>query len=47
MPFPEAERRLFHVRICQKCNARNPWKSTLCRKCGCKDLRKKHAEKKA
>jgi large subunit ribosomal protein L40e len=39
--FPEAEKRLFHVKICMKCNARNPWKSRKCRKCGSKALRPK------
>ena len=42
--FPEAERRLFHMKICMKCNARNPWKATMCRKCGYKALRSKNKD---
>ncbi len=39
--FPEAEARLFRVKICMDCNARNALKATRCRKCGAKDLRMK------
>ncbi|MFQ6105834.1 MAG: 50S ribosomal protein L40e [Candidatus Hydrothermarchaeaceae archaeon] len=42
--FPEAERRLFHVKICRKCNAKNPWNAYKCRKCGSKALRAKRRE---
>ncbi len=42
--FPEAEKRLFHVKICRKCNARNPWAARKCRKCGYKSLRTKRKE---
>jgi large subunit ribosomal protein L40e len=45
--FPEAEKRLFHVKICRKCNAKNPWKAEKCRKCGSKALRPKRKEIKA
>jgi large subunit ribosomal protein L40e len=45
--FPEAERRLFHLKICRKCNSRNPWGSKKCRKCGSKALRPKKKEVKA
>ncbi|PKP51088.1 MAG: 50S ribosomal protein L40e [Candidatus Altiarchaeales archaeon HGW-Altiarchaeales-3] len=31
--FPEAEVRIFKG-VCMRCNARNPLKATLCRKCG-------------
>ena len=31
--FEVAERRLFNVKICVKCNAKNAWKATKCRKC--------------
>jgi len=34
MGFPEAEKKLFHVKICRRCNARNAWRATICRKCG-------------
>ncbi|RLG22375.1 50S ribosomal protein L40e [Methanosarcinales archaeon] len=44
--FPEAEERLFNVKICMRCNARNPIKATKCRKCGYKGLRMKSREKK-
>ncbi|GBE55603.1 MAG TPA: 50S ribosomal protein L40e [Euryarchaeota archaeon] len=43
--FPEAENRLFHVKICRKCKARNPWLADKCRKCGSKSLRTKKKEK--
>lgn len=42
--FPEAESRLFHVKICMKCNARNAWLAKKCRKCGSKALRPKKKE---
>ena len=32
--FEEAENRMFNVKICLKCNARNPAAATTCRKCG-------------
>jgi len=31
--FEVAERRLFNVKICMKCNAKNSWKAERCRKC--------------
>jgi large subunit ribosomal protein L40e len=45
--FPEAENRLFKMKICRKCNARNPVKATMCRKCGSKALRPKRKDVKA
>ena len=30
--FEEAENRMFNVKICLKCNARNPAGATTCRK---------------
>ncbi len=45
--FPEAERRLFRVKICRKCKTRNPWDALKCRKCGAKALRPKRKEVKA
>ncbi|MBS1264172.1 MAG: 50S ribosomal protein L40e [Methanonatronarchaeales archaeon] len=39
--FPEAEERLLNVKICMKCNARNPIRATKCRKCGYHRLRRK------
>ncbi len=42
--FPEAEKRLFSVKICMRCNARNPLKAKKCRKCGYKGLRQKSKE---
>ena len=30
--FPEAEERIFNVKICLKCGARNPAAATNCRK---------------
>jgi len=47
MSFPEAEKRIFKVKICRKCNARNPWLATMCRKCYNKSLRPKKKEIKA
>ncbi|MEA1993472.1 MAG: 50S ribosomal protein L40e [Euryarchaeota archaeon] len=40
-----AEKRLFNVKICMKCNARNPWNAKKCRKCGYKGLRPKSKER--
>ncbi|MEM1688994.1 MAG: 50S ribosomal protein L40e [Candidatus Hadarchaeales archaeon] len=45
--FEVAERRLFQVKICMKCNAHNPWRAEKCRKCGYKGLRPKSKESKA
>jgi large subunit ribosomal protein L40e len=42
--FPEAEKRLFHHKVCRKCKARNPWLAKKCRKCGSKALRPKRKE---
>ncbi|MCS7131792.1 MAG: 50S ribosomal protein L40e [Hadesarchaea archaeon] len=42
--FEVAERRLFNVKICRRCNAHNPWKATRCRKCGYGALRPKAKE---
>lgn len=42
--FPEAEKVLLHMKICMKCNARNPIKATRCRKCGYTNLRMKSKE---
>lgn len=42
--FEEAENRIFNVKICLKCNARNPADATTCRKCGYKGLRFKAKE---
>ncbi|MDX1612306.1 MAG: 50S ribosomal protein L40e [Candidatus Thermoplasmatota archaeon] len=42
--FPEAEARLLRKRICMKCYARNPMRSSRCRKCGSKQLRIKAME---
>ena len=42
--FEEAENRMFNVKICLKCNARNPAGATTCRKCGYKGLRYKAKE---
>ncbi|MCK4732874.1 MAG: 50S ribosomal protein L40e [Methanophagales archaeon] len=39
--FPEAEARLFRVKICMDCNARNALRAARCRKCGSSDLRMK------
>ncbi|MHC1624652.1 MAG: 50S ribosomal protein L40e [Methermicoccaceae archaeon] len=44
--FPEAEKRLFNVKICMRCNARNALKATKCRKCGYTGLRMKSRESK-
>ncbi len=45
--FPEAEAKLLHMKICMKCNARNPVKALKCRKCGYKGLRTKSKISKA
>lgn len=45
--FPEAEARLLNVKICMKCNARNPVRATRCRKCNYGHLRSKNKERKA
>jgi len=42
--FEEAEKRLFNIKICLKCNARNPPTAKTCRKCGYKGLRFKAKE---
>ena len=42
--FEEAENRMFNVKICLKCNARNPAAATTCRKCGYTGLRFKAKE---
>ncbi|HVL47227.1 MAG TPA: 50S ribosomal protein L40e [Candidatus Thermoplasmatota archaeon] len=42
--FPEAEARLLRKKICMNCYARNPMRSTRCRKCLCKQLRVKALE---
>ncbi|GAA5819784.1 MAG: 50S ribosomal protein L40e [Methanobrevibacter sp.] len=42
--FEEAENRIFKVKICLKCNARNPARAKTCRKCGYKGLRFKAKE---
>ncbi|OYT63547.1 50S ribosomal protein L40e [Methanosarcinales archaeon ex4572_44] len=42
--FPEAEVRILHIKICMRCNARNPVRATRCRKCGYKNLRMKSKE---
>ncbi|MEI7827342.1 MAG: 50S ribosomal protein L40e [Euryarchaeota archaeon] len=43
--FPEAEKKLLNIKICMRCNARNPPKATRCRKCGYKNLRVKSKER--
>jgi large subunit ribosomal protein L40e len=42
--FPEAEKRILIMKICMKCNARNPVRAVRCRKCGYKHLRMKSRE---
>jgi len=42
--FPEAEARILDKKICRKCYASNPKKSTRCRKCGYNKLRPKAKE---
>ncbi|MDD1741825.1 MAG: 50S ribosomal protein L40e [Methanotrichaceae archaeon] len=44
--FPEAESRILNVKVCMRCNARNPLKADRCRKCGYKGLRMKSKEAK-
>ncbi|MEA2075168.1 MAG: 50S ribosomal protein L40e [Euryarchaeota archaeon] len=39
--FPEAEARLFRVKICMDCNARNAMRAKRCRKCNSDNLRLK------
>ncbi|HDS44651.1 MAG: 50S ribosomal protein L40e [Methanomicrobia archaeon] len=39
--FPEAEARLFRMKICMDCNARNAMRATRCRKCNSSNLRMK------
>ncbi|MEA1997907.1 MAG: 50S ribosomal protein L40e [Euryarchaeota archaeon] len=39
--FPEAEARLFNMKICMDCNARNPIRAKRCRKCNSNSLRLK------
>ncbi|HDN68781.1 50S ribosomal protein L40e [ANME-1 cluster archaeon ex4572_4] len=43
--FAEAEARLFRMKICMDCNARNAFRATRCRKCGSKDLRMKSSHR--
>ncbi len=43
--FPEAEARLFRVKICMDCKARNALRATRCRKCNSKNLRMKARHK--
>ncbi|MGD2247622.1 MAG: 50S ribosomal protein L40e [Candidatus Methanofastidiosia archaeon] len=47
MRSPEAQARLFKVKICMKCNARNAWRAKRCRKCGYGELRPKAKERRA
>ena len=42
--FPEAEARNLIKKICMKCSARNPVRSTKCRRCGSDELRMKAKE---
>ncbi|VVB70833.1 50S ribosomal protein L40e [uncultured archaeon] len=44
--FPEAENRILNLKICMRCNARNPVRATRCRKCGYRGLRMKSKENK-
>ena len=44
--FPEAETRILNLKICMRCNARNPVRATRCRKCGYEGLRMKSKENK-
>ena len=43
---PEAEKRILNLKICMRCNARNPVRATRCRKCGYHGLRMKSKENK-
>ncbi len=45
--FEVAEKRLFNVKICMKCNAHNSLKATKCRKCGYRGMRAKSKEPRA
>ncbi len=45
--FDVAEKRLFHLKVCMRCNAKNPWRAEKCRKCGYRGLRPKSKEPKA
>jgi large subunit ribosomal protein L40e len=45
--FDVAEKRLFQVQICMRCNARNPLRAKRCRKCGYNGLRPKSKEPRA
>jgi large subunit ribosomal protein L40e len=45
--FPEADKRLFDMKICMRCNARNSIKATKCRKCGYSKLRRKARDRRA
>jgi large subunit ribosomal protein L40e len=47
MKSEEARVRLFNVKICMKCNARNPPRAKRCRKCGYHGLRFKAKERRA
>ena len=42
--FEEAENRMFNIKICLKCNARNPATAKSCRNCGYTGLRFKAKE---
>lgn len=42
--FEVAERRLFAIKICMRCNSHNPWRAQRCRKCGYGTLRPKAKE---
>ncbi len=42
--FPEAEARTLNKKICMSCYARNPVRSSRCRKCRSTDLRPKAKE---
>jgi large subunit ribosomal protein L40e len=44
--FPEAKARRLRKKICRRCKGRNSWGAIKCRRCGCKDLRPKKAERK-
>ncbi|PLJ76774.1 50S ribosomal protein L40e [Infirmifilum sp. SLHALR2] len=35
----------FKVKICRRCNARNPWEADRCRRCHSRDLRPKRYKK--
>lgn len=42
--FAEAEARTLNKKICMNCYARNPMRSTRCRKCRSQELRVKAKE---